>query len=485
MPYLVLEPLLLWLLSYECFRRLQGANYRPLRGYFRLLYGPYYIVLVALQIFAVFTQIYGLPRYIADILYGVAAVAFACIPHKIRFKFTKRICRMLIAQLALLAGASIAKIAPYTVAALPFVTLVSLVICLPIDAIIAKHYIRKAQRKLESSNVTVIAITGSYGKTSVKDMLCALLDDSACAKGSCNTPLGIAAFVNKTDLYYVKYLVLEFGARNRGDIAELCRLYKPKYGIITGICAQHLSTFKTLDNVIATKRELVEYLPRDGVCVLNCADDIARAFADLGECRKALSDNGINVTSNKVTADGTELSVAYRKTVKTVLLPQITEYVKNTFEMCLQMCLTVGQCFTKTLQRVGNVRQTPHRTEITKAQNCYIIDDGYNGNIVGVTSMANTLQQFAQHKTVITQGLVECGRKRKEFNVECGRILGSACNVAIVLGANAKFLKEGLSQTDCTVLQAKNLSQAVSQAQPYLNGPSSSILIFQNDLPDN
>ncbi len=485
MPYLIIEPFLLWFLSYDCFRRLQNADYRPARGYFRLLYSPYFVALALLQVLSVLVQIYALPRYVTDICCAVIGVVFACIPHKVRFKFTKRVIRMLCVQLAVLIGISFASIITYAVAALPFITLVSLVLCMPIDFAVARYYIRKARHKLENSNVTVIAVTGSYGKTSVKDMLCSLLDDSACASGSCNTPLGIAAYINKTDFYYVKYLVLEFGARKRGDIAELCRLYKPKYGIVTGVCAQHLSTFKSLDNVITAKRELVECLPENGVCVLNYADEIAAGFVNAGECRKQLSNDDVSVQTNKITVDGTELSVSYRKTVKSVRLPQITAYTADTFLMCLKMCLTVGQSFTKTLQRAVNVRQTPHRMEISKAQNCYIIDDGYNGNIVGVTSMAKTLNLFDRHKTVITQGLVECGSKRKELNIQCGRILGEACDVAIVLGANAKFLEKGLKQTDCTVFRVKNLKQAVAQAQGYLNGPDNSILLFQNDLPDN
>ena len=68
-------------------------------------------------------------------------------------------------------------------------------------------------------------------------------------------------------------------------------------------------------------------------------------------------------------------------------------------------------------------------------------------------------------------------------HVECGRILGSVCDVAVVLGANRKYLAEGLRQTSCKVLFAKSLKQAVALAQPYLNGENS-LLLFQNDLPD-
>lgn len=478
-----LNTIALFVLSYECFRRLQGANYRPQRGYFRLLLSPYFAVLLLVQ-GAVLARLYcKLPEWVDCIVYAVPAVIFAAVPRKSPLKFTKRVIRMAVVQLAFCFVLCFFKVDVFCVAALPFVSLPAFAICLPVDLLVARHYLKKAVKKLGQSDVTVVAVTGSYGKTSVKDMLSSLLDDSVSPANSCNTPLGIASFINKTDLYYAKYLVLEFGARKKGDILELCRLFKPKYGIITGVCPQHLSTFKTWDNVIAAKRELAEYLPTDGTCVLNVKDETAASFVNVGVCKKILSNELAEVELDGIDVNGAKLSVKRGKTQKTVLIPQITAHSCDTFAMCLSMCLTLKQSFTKTLSMVQNVKQTPHRMELTKAPNCYIIDDGYNGSLAGVKSAAITLAHFPQFKTVITQGLVECGGKRRDYNVECGRILGRACNVAIVLGANKKYLAQGLRQTDCRVIFAKNLKQAVQLAQPYLNGEGS-ILLFQNDLPD-
>jgi len=484
MAYIIVDAFLLCALSVECFRYLQGANYRPQRGYFKVLLTPYYLVLLAVTGVAITVRFCALPHYIASILYGVSAITFIAVRRKSPLKYTKRICRMLIVQLALLFTASYFNAAYYCAAALPFAALLSLAVCLPFDLLIARHYIKRARKKLEKSGVTVVAVTGSYGKTSVKDMLTTLLDNSVSPQGSCNTPLGIASYINKTDFYYVKYLVLEFGARKKGDIAELCRLYKPTYGIVTGVCPQHLSTFKTFDNVIAAKRELVENLPEKGVCVLNSACSVAMSYADAGTCAKVASADGLQINVEKITAEGTRLAVTYRKTTKQILLPQITAYVGQTFAMCLKMCLTLKQSFTKTLSRAADIKQTPHRMQLIKAANCCIIDDSYNGSITGVQSAAETLSHFTQNKVVITQGLVECGGKKREMNVKCGLILGKACNVAIVSGANKRALSRGLQQTNCKVIFAKNVKQAVQVAQPYLYGSERSILFFQNDLPD-
>lgn len=437
-------------------------------------------MLAAAQIAAALFYAYALPEYSVTAVYALCACPYCFVKRKVPLKLTKRIWRIIAAQTVILFALCYFVGNAFFVAALPLITLVGWSVCLPIDNAVARGYLHRARKKLSESDVTVIAVTGSYGKTSVKDMLTALLDDSVSPQGSCNTPQGIAKFINSTDLYYVKYLILEFGARQKGDIAELCRLFKPVCGVVTGVCPQHLSTFKTFDNVLTAKRELVEYLPANGFCVLNAKDEYARSFAEYGVCRKVLSDENLSVTAEKVDFDGTTLAVSYGKTVKRVSIPQISSYSADTFAMCLQTALQLKQCFTKTVSRAIYVKQTPHRMDLSRGANCYILDDGYNGSIAGVTSCCNTLKLFGCDKVVITQGLVECGKRRAEMNETCGRILGQACGFAVVVGKNAKYLAKGLSDAGCRFVRAKNLKQAVALAQPYLNG---GILLFQNDIP--
>lgn len=467
--------------STECFRVLQSTGYRPQRGYFKIYLTIYYLCLFTAQLVSILLYVYFAYYYYVNLaLYALLAVVVCVVKRKCPLKLTKRIWRMIVAQAAVLSVLSTLFDSSFFVWLLPLITLVSWVICLPIDAAVAGYYLRRARNKLDESGVNVIAITGSYGKTSVKDMLSALLCDSISPSGSCNTPLGIAAYINRTDLSRAKYLILEFGARRRGDIAELCKLFKPKYGIVTGVCAQHLSTFKSLDNVVATKRELVEHIPQDGFCVLNYADEIVASFVNVGKCAKYLSCDGVTVAVKGVGLDGTRLEIGYMGEKNSVSLPQITDYVKDSFAMCLQMALRLNQSLDCTLGRMSLVTQTPHRMELIRGANCYIIDDSYNGSIVGVASCVRTLAQFDVTKVVITQGLVECGKERKQMNVQCGRLLGDVCDVAVTLGRNAKYLAEGLKQ-NCKTLYAKNLKQAVALATQYVNG---GILLFQNDLPD-
>ena len=474
--------LVLTVASAECFRVLQQASYRPQRGYFKIYLTVYYLCALLVQVAAALVYVYVDAYLFVNLaLYVCLAVGAIAVKRKCPLRLTARVWRMITVTAATFVVLCVFVGSCFCVWLLPIVVLVAWAVCLPVEAAIANYYLKAATGKLSASGVTVIAVTGSYGKTSVKDMLSALLKDSITPAGSCNTPLGIAAFINRTELAGARYLVLEFGARKRGDIAKLCGLYKPKYGIVTGVCAQHLSTFGSLDNVIATKRELVEELPKDGFCVLNGADEVVTKFAEVGKCAKYMSCCNLQISVKSVDLNGTLLCVEASGERAEVRLPQISDYVKDTFAMCLQMALRLNQTVDEICSRATFVRQTPHRMELVAGVNCHILDDSYNASITGVTSCVKTLAHFDVTKVVITQGLVECGKQRKAMNVECGKLLGSACDVAVVLGRNAKCLVEGLNQTSCRVICARDLKQAVKLATEHVNG---GILLFQNDLPD-
>ena len=471
--------LFLTVASVECFRVLQAGSYMPQRGYVKILFSWYFISLLVAQLAALL--LYHVSVYFTVGIYGAVAIVFCLIKRKCPLRFTKRVIRMLAVEyvctftLCYFLGCS------FWICLLPLFALLAWLICLPADLLIARHYIRKATAKLQQSGITVIAVTGSYGKTSVKDMLSALIENSLSPKGSCNTPLGISQFINNTDLVGYEYLILEFGARKVGDIEELCRLFKPVYGVLTGVCAQHLSTFGTLDNVLKTKCELPKSLPSNGFCVVNASDEYYPEIIKVGSCNKVSSYQNLAVETLGVGFEGTELSVTVGEQSRVVRLPHISDYVRDTFAMCLQVALQLGQELDDTLAQVVNVKQTPHRMELMKGANCYIIDDSYNGSIVGVKSCCGTLKRFDCVKVAITQGLVECGRNRHSLNIECGKLIGSSCDVAVVLGSNASSLNWGLKETNCKVLYAKNLTQAVAFANQHVNG---GIILFQNDLPD-
>ena len=464
--------------SLECFRILQNTSYRPQRGYAKIVFSWYYLVLILAAAVSWIWQVYFRLEVVLCGFYTLLAIPLVLVKHKTPLKFTKRIWRMLAVEFALLLVACYFAL-HWWIAFLPIFALVAYAFCLPADLMIARVYFKRAQSKLFASNVTVIAITGSYGKTSTKDMLASLLSDSIAPKGSCNTPLGIAAYINATDLSRHKFLILEFGARKKGDIAQLCHIYKPKFGIITGVCEQHLSTFRNLQNILSTKGELAENLPSDGLCLLG--DASVCKLLEVGACKKQYAD--VTICNLRISPNGIDFDATLGNKTSLVHLPQITAYSAGTFALCATMCNHLGQNFDETVKNAQFVRQTPHRMEISHNGAFYIIDDSYNGSVRGVEGCVELLAQLSGIKVAICQGIVECGNDRKKLNEWCGESLGGVCDVVIVLGKNSQMLKLGAQKAGCkVVLEAKNLQNAVQLAQSYL--VRDSFLLFQNDLPD-
>lgn len=141
----------------------------------------------------------------------------------------------------------------------------------PIEKKIQKGFYNKAQEKLEShEGLQIIGITGSYGKTSTKYIVSTILEQKynvLMTPESYNTTMGVVRTINENLRPEHQIFVCEMGARNIGDIREICDLVKPKYGILTSIGPQHLDTFYTIENVKKTKMELVDSLPEERNCL--------------------------------------------------------------------------------------------------------------------------------------------------------------------------------------------------------------------------
>lgn len=159
----------------------------------------------------------------------------------------------------------------------------------------------------------VVGITGSVGKTSVKDMLAAALRarfDTTASANSFNNELGVPlTLLGAHD--GTEALVVEMGARGPGHVAALCRMARPTVGVVTRVAAVHTETFGSLDEVARAKGELVAALPGSGVAVLNAADPRVAAMAGRTPARVVTFGDGGDVRAERVVLDG-ELRPSFR-----------------------------------------------------------------------------------------------------------------------------------------------------------------------------
>ena len=364
---------------------------------------------------------------------------------------------------------------------------------LPIEKKIAAGYVKQARELLGSMpQLTVIGVTGSYGKTSVKNFLAALLSvkyNVLMTPGSYNTTMGVVRTVREQLRPSHQIFIAEMGAKNPGDIREICQLVHPTYGILTSIGEQHLETFGTVDAIIQTKFELVDALPPNGKAVLNYDNPYIRSHV---------------VTAPYVTYGGVDSGADYRYSEVsvdnhgcrfTLTAPDGESCVYTTRLLgvhnvqnlagCLALAHTLGIPLREMVYPVRMLQPVEHRLQLLP--NGYI-DDAYNSNPAGFRSALDTLAAFDAQRVLVTPGMVELGEEQEKLNRELGAYAAGRCDWAVLVGhKQAPPLKEGLLSAgfpEERIFVAATLQEGLAFVN-QLPAEKQRIVLLENDLPDN
>ena len=370
----------------------------------------------------------------------------------------------------------------------PLILTVGFYIMLPLDKSLYIISVKKCERKLEKyPDLIKIGITGSYGKTSVKNFLEKMLSQKyevLATPKSYNTPLGICEAVKKLDESH-EIFIAEMGARRRGDIKTLCEIVKPDIGIITGICAQHLETFGSLENVKRAKNELIEGLSVSGLAVFSSDSEGTRDLYEKCDIPKMLVGiNGKEVRAANVREDENGLKFDMIAEGKIYSVESGLHGKHNASNLCIAaaVALKSGVPIEKILLAIRVMKNQPHRLTITKnAVGITIIDDGYNANEKSVESAVETLSHFGGRRFVVTPGLVETGDKTAEMNERVGAVVSKYADEIIAVGKNAKYVLSGVKGRAKGVL-VNNLKEAEEELKRSLK--SGDAVLFLNDVPD-
>lgn len=379
---------------------------------------------------------------------------------------------------------------------LPYLLFLAYCINEPTEEIIRIYYLKKAKAKLDTVKVLRIGITGSYGKTSVKEILKTLLSQRyrvLATPASYNTPMGIAITVKSLDSTHDVFIA-EMGARSKGEIKELAKLVCPDYGVLTGINNQHLESFGTIENIKNTKFELFENLAADGKGFFSSDNDGAKELYErfLGEkyCAGVGGENDL-VTATDVTMSEQGMSFTLHidgeepVRCNTVLLGRHS--VSN---ICLAAAVAfkIGLTPAEIAKGINRLQSVGHRLELVpNNKKIVIIDDSYNGNEDGVKAAMEVLDTFKGRKIVVTPGLVELGKMENVANLDFGTLLAAHADKVIVIGKhNAEMIINGLTaggMDKSDISFAKNLNKGNQILNEMLK--EGDVVLFENDLPDN
>lgn len=343
-----------------------------------------------------------------------------------------------------------------------------------------KKFIRLAKAKLAASDIRVIAITGSYGKTSTKFILSSILSKKyrvLATPRSHNTPVGIALAVNGNDLKDYDIFIAEMGARHLGDIAELCEICPPDISLITGICGQHLETFFTFENIVRAKSEILGYT-RDRAII---ADDCFELFAD-SAC--PLVRCGC-VGEVQCSAEGTDFTLTLGGESCRAHTKLLGAHSAYNIGLAAEAAFAAGMSVTEIAEAAGEIEFIEHRLQLTRANGVSILDDGYNSNVKGARAALEVLKYFGGAKIVITPGLVELGVMEDSENYELGKSLAGFDRVILVGENRIKPVSDGYADGGGDVAKlsvCRTLDEAQEQLKTFIK-PGDTVL-FLNDLPD-
>ena len=441
------------------------------------------------------------------VFYLVHTVAFIVITarqkNKTPLKCTPRIVRLCILSAVLFGGATFGLLVAgdympvkYSLIgvlplAVPFIVIAAHCILLPFEALNNRRYERKARKKLQSMPKLIrIGITGSYGKTTAKNMLAAMLqaDFSVCATPkSYNTPMGIARTVNYELTPAHTVFIAEMGARYRGDIARLARLVRPDIGVLTAIGNQHLETFGTLQAISDTKYELIEGLRDGGVGVFSSDNEGTRALYDRTAGDKLCAGKTGDVTYRDVQCapEGTTFTLVYGDKSVSIHTRLLGSHIPSLISLCAAVAVRLGVSLDTICAAAENLPQVEHRLQVIQNGDVTVLDDSYNGNAAGAKAALEVLRSFPGTRMVITPGLVELGEQQQSANTALGSQVFGAADYAYFVGPNAAWLQAGAVAAGMDaghICICDTLDEAVRRATE-ISGKKS--ILFSNDLPDN
>ncbi|MDR2769901.1 MAG: UDP-N-acetylmuramoyl-tripeptide--D-alanyl-D-alanine ligase [Rickettsiales bacterium] len=355
----------------------------------------------------------------------------------------------------------------------------------PVDRLINQRYINEAKARLEKFAPTVIGITGSFGKTSVKNILHHILSSystSFTTKRSINVLMGIVRAIREEYNAPTKFFVAEMGIGDVGQMPQLARFLNPSFGIITAIGAAHLESFKSADRIAREKFRLSAHVARNGGRTLLNGKNIAPEFI-----KKYASPNDIVFTGKEIsnvaqTADGLSFTLDYEGN-HDIFAPIYGIHQAENIAVAFITAHSLGISAEAIITALKTLKQTEHRLEVRREGGLTVMDDAFNSNINGFVSALETGAAIkgAERFILITPGMVEVGALHGEQHKRAGACANRVCD--IVIAVKSDRIKDF---TDEIARDKLVRSTSLASAREWLaaNGRPGDVVLYENDLPD-
>ena len=368
-------------------------------------------------------------------------------------------------------------------------------ITIPIEEMIKKKYENEARQILEEDKRLIkIGITGSYGKTSTKNIVYDIISENMLTlmtPASYNTPMGITRTIREMLKPIHEVFVCEMGADKAGDISYLMDMVRPSIGVVTSIGPQHLNTFKTMDNIIYEKMQEIEMLPRKGVGFINLDNEFIRNYK-IRNSVKIVSvgienrDADLSAENIVYSKDGSKFDVKINRKTYHFSTSLLGKHNITNILIGIGIGLELGIDIKDIVKNVKKINQVEHRLEVKKINGFTFIDDAFNSNPVGSKMALDVLEMMDKKRIIVTPGMIDLGEREDEINKEFGAYMkGKADKVILVGEKQTRKILEGLLESgfkEKDILVVDNVREAFDHI--YRNCSVKDTILLENDLPD-
>jgi UDP-N-acetylmuramoyl-tripeptide--D-alanyl-D-alanine ligase len=383
----------------------------------------------------------------------------------------------------------------------PFILMLSNFFLSPFEAILKRHYYEEAKKKIRLLNPVVIGITGSFGKTSTKNILHHILsqkDNALMTSRSINTLFGIVRVIREELLASHKYFIAEIGTSMPGRIARICSLVRPGHAILTAVGNMHYAYFKTNEAVAKEKFSIFKtVLEKDGIAVVNglqVEEKYIREFLGGYENAFVLSEekeDGRNykIENARITRNGVAFTLSYGGRRHEISAPVYGIHQAKDIALSFIMANKLGMDAAEITKAISTLPQLKDRQYVEEKDGVMYIRDAYNSNLDGFMSALDTLTALAGEggrRILVTPGMLELGKLHDEYHRKVAMHALKNADIAIAL------LPERIAAFVDTFKKGMGAGQQVVSAHSHkdveqwmkANLKKGDTVLFENDLAD-
>lgn len=428
--------------------------------------------------------------------------------------YTKRVMRLIFTLSVLIAAALITAqiFAPVALggilaaiqACAPLLIIIANFINKPVELSINQNYYKDAEKCVKNAPfLKIAAITGSFGKTSIKNILGDMLKrefNILVPPSSYNTKLGLTRLIREKLLPTTQVMIAEMGAKKTGEILETVQMLPPDAALISTIFGQHLETFGSIENIVNEKAKVFEHLKKNGTAIINMDDanivkiqqriDVNKIYYSVRPITERVP--AVYVENIRVHSGGSDFVLVDARSDKQIRRIEmhtglLGEHNISNIVAAAAMALHLGASLKSIARATSELTPVKNRLSTRVEGGVTILEDAFNSNPIGAKAALNVLSLMpANKRIIITPGMIELGSAEKAVHTEFGRQIAAVCDeVVLVTKKRTADIYDGIQSAGYNMDNVRIVSgmrEALALIKNAFN--EGDVVLIENDLPD-